>query len=231
LYAILESIYFLSFRSLRKYVSILSKGGLLTSVVLITMAVTPLLGGVAESASKLFTSDNAAETKHAPMCESQVAEDAIVVCGYSSVGKEIVNKLGQMHSEPDSTLPRIVAFDKQPSLIDQILTPLDNSAVLFGDGENPEVLKCHGVEKPRAIFIACEDEEQVLAATTRLRTVFVDTPIYTRSTSRREARELKAAGAIDVVVEHDELARSAPLFLVNGSTIASDEKIIVNGSK
>jgi Kef-type K+ transport system membrane component KefB len=204
-------------------------GGLLTSVVLITMAVTPLLGGVAEAASKMFTSDNADITKHAPMCESQVAEDAIVVCGYSSVGQEIVYRLGQMHSASDLALPRIVAFDKQPSLIDQILTPMDNTAVLYGDGENPEVLKCHGVEKPRAIFIAFEDEEQVLAATTRLRTVFVDTPIYARSTSRREARELKAAGATEVIVEHDELARSAPLFLVNGSM--ADDNTVVNGSK
>lgn len=205
-------------------------GGLLTSIVLITMAVTPLLGGVAESASKLFVSNETDDNANEEISESQVAEDAIVICGYGSIGREIVYKLGSMQSEPGSSLPQIVAFDKKPSLIDQILTPMDNTAVLFGDGENPEVLKHHGVERPRAIFIAYEDEEQVLAATIRLRTLFVDTPIYARSQSRREARELKAAGATEVVVEHDELPRSAPLFLMN-STTKKDDIALVNGIK
>ena len=196
-------------------------GGLLTSIVLITMAVTPLLGGVAQSASEVFQSDTTNNDTFEPVGESQVADDAIVVCGYGSIGKEILYQLGDMHSDlyraEVSTLPQIVAFDKKAFLLDQILTPLENTAVLFGDGENPEVLKSHGIEYPRAIFVSYEDEEQVLTACIRLRTLFTDTPIFARARSREKANKLRSAGATEVVVEDDELARSAPLFLVNST--------------
>jgi Kef-type K+ transport system membrane component KefB len=209
-------------------------GGLLTSIVLITMAITPLLGEMAESASKAFVSYKVrgGTSSHQPMEESMVAEDAIVVCGFGSIGKEILYALGNVHAKLDShderSLPQIVAFDTEPSLglMDQILIPMENTAVLFGDGESPEVLKHHGVEKPRAIFVSYEDDEQVMAATTRLRTMFADTPIYTRATTRKEANELMAAGATEVVVEHDELARSAQSLLqkTNGTNVSAREK-------
>ncbi|KAL7485253.1 hypothetical protein ACHAW6_010853 [Cyclotella cf. meneghiniana] len=204
-------------------------GGLLTSIVLITMAITPLLGEVAEAASKAFVSYTVSNGIHELMAESEIADDAIVVCGFGSIGKEILYALGTSHISPDCEdqrlRPQIVAFDTEPSLIDKILIPVDNTAVLFGNGENPEVLKHHGVENPRAIFITYEEEEQVMAATTRLRTLFPDTPIYTRAPSRKEAEELKAAGATEVVVEHDELARSARSLLQNTKNINGVTKV------
>ena len=205
-------------------------GGLLTSIVLITMAVTPLLGGVAESVSKIFDSNATRDTIGEQIGESQVAEDAIVVCGYGSIGQKILHQLGSMDPDPQSSIPKIVAFSKQPSLVNQILIPIENAAVLYGDGENPEVLKHHGVENPKAIFISYKDQEQVLAATTRLRTFFADTPIYARAQSRTEEKALKAAGATEVVVEHDELARSAPSFLIKGE-LALESGILVNGDR
>jgi hypothetical protein len=186
------------------------------------MAITPLLGEVAEAASKAFVSYTVSNGIHELMEESEIADDAIVVCGFGSIGKEILYALGTSHTRSDcedkKLLPQIVAFDTEPSLIDKILIPMDNTAVLFGNGENPEVLRHHGVENPRAIFISYEEEEQVMAATTRLRTLFADTPIYTRAPSRKEAEDLKAAGATEVVVEHDELARSARSLLQSTKT-------------
>ncbi|KAL7539325.1 hypothetical protein ACHAXR_009182 [Thalassiosira sp. AJA248-18] len=190
-------------------------GGLLTAIVLITMAVTPLLGQVAAVASEAFENYTVSNgggvggegaMKEMVMEESQVAEDAVVICGYGEVGKKIVKKLGMdisssVEGEQEGTnisstigdLPQVVAFDLKPSLINNILLPSSNVAVMYGDGENPEVVRSHGVENPRAIFISYEHHEQVMAATSRLRTSFVDTPIYTRAQSRLEAEELKCA--------------------------------------
>ncbi|EJK46366.1 hypothetical protein THAOC_34970 [Thalassiosira oceanica] len=202
-------------------------GGLLTAIVLITMATTPLLGNAAAVASESFARSAAlsldAELKEV-IEESEVAGDAVVVCGYGIIGKEVVRKLRE-EQEKDITsdtfsLPQIVAFDTRPSLADTILVPSSNAAVMFGDGENPEVLKSHGVLSPKAIFISYEDHEQVMAATTRLRSSFLETPIFTRAQSRKEADELQCAGATDVVVEMDELARSSPYLL---SSIDNDE--------
>lgn len=200
-------------------------GGLLTAIVLITMAVTPLLGQAADVASEAYLSytvsmntDKARKKQKSSAEQSQVAEDAVVVCGYGAIGKEIVNKLSDAESNTAqlSLLPQVVVFDTKPSLIDNILMPASNVAVMYGDGENPEVFKSHGVNNPRAIFISYKHHEQVMAATSRLRPFFVETPIYTRAQSRREAQELMSAGATEVVVEMDELPRSSPYFLLGG---------------
>merc|ERR1711957_523944 len=76
-------------------------GGLLTAIVLITMAVTPLLGKVAEIVSKAYISDdvvvpaifvvaqNDAQTGISsvadPFMPSEVADNAIVVCGHGGL--------------------------------------------------------------------------------------------------------------------------------------------------
>ena len=194
-------------------------GGLLTAIVLITTAVTPLLGSVASVASKYFvTSGTAGNTLE--LEESQVAQDAVVICGYGEIGERIINTLGvakiaiEEYNSGYWDLPQVVAFDTRPSLINNILMPESNVAVMYGDGENPEVLKSHGAENPRAIFVSYEDHEQVMAATSRLRTSFIDTPIYTRAHSRQEALELRSVGATEVIVEMDELARTAPYLLM-----------------
>ena len=219
--------------SLAEKLEVLPKdlGALLTAIVLITMAVTPLLGSVAAVAAESFASGSVSVSSEAKefVEESQVAEDAIVICGYGGIGKEIVNNLGMAHAVESkegasSTLPQVVVFDTLPSLINNILLPESNVAVMYGDGENPEVVRSHGVYNPRAIFISYAHHEQVMAATTRLRTSFVDAPIYTRAPSRKEARELKCAGATEVVVEMDGLPRSSPFLLLGEQCQLPDDE-------
>ena len=148
----------------------------------------------------------------------------MVICGYGEVGQEIVNQLGMAYDSSQYTdeaaindnmmnLPQVVAFDTKPSLINTILMPLSNVVVMYGNGENPEVLRSHGVYNPQAIFLSYEHHEQVMAAIFWLRASFIDAKIYTRAQSRREAEELKRAGATEVVVEMDEPPRSSPQLL------------------
>jgi Kef-type K+ transport system membrane component KefB/voltage-gated potassium channel Kch len=206
-------------------------GGLLTAVVLITMSLTPLLGDAAqeitmsmekETRMKLELSEESmtALTEEA----SQVAHNAVIICGYGEIGHSLLRTLGndlRGKSEKDgmgSGLPEVVAFDKDPSLVDVILMPQPGTIVLFGDAANPAVLKSSGVTDPAAIYIAYEDHYSVLAATSRLRAGFQDTPIFARAQTRAEAHSLKVAGATEVVVESDELPRSAvPLLRLSKS--------------
>ncbi|KAL7455425.1 hypothetical protein ACHAWC_006962 [Mediolabrus comicus] len=188
-------------------------GGLLTAIVLITMAVTPLLGVVAAAISESFTFDQTIHTS-SEEGESFVSEDAIVVCGYGDIGKALVEKLNELKSEEETgNPPRVVAFDNSPILMNSILLPSPSSAVMFGDSSNPEVLIAHGVLHPRAIFVSYDDHEQVMAAVARLRYSFRDAPIFTRAQSRGDAQELMEAGATEVVVEFDELPRSAKALM------------------
>ena len=141
----------------------------------------------------------------------------MVICGYGEVGREIVKNLGGTRAgDPGRNgnagaggavyeLPQVVAFDTEPLLINSILMPVSDTVVIYEDGENPEVLRWNGVENPRAIFVSYQDHDRVMAATSRLRTLFDRTPIYTRAQSWQEAQELKSAGATELVVELDEL--------------------------
>ena len=73
-------------------------GGLLTLIVLITLAVTPILGDAAENLGR-FSEEGfkSIETNEEDMVEepSSVASDAIVVCGYEEIGQNVVDVVGQ----------------------------------------------------------------------------------------------------------------------------------------
>jgi Kef-type K+ transport system membrane component KefB len=200
-------------------------GGLLTAIVLITMAATPVIGQIAEIASKPFleTVEAARVEGDAEDSEStEIANDAVIVCGYGEIGRSVLRVLGEEYGElkelslpdrSDPDLPRLVAFDTDPSLVDNILIPTENTVVLFGDGANPAVLVSSGVTEPAAIFVSYEDAGSVLSATARLRSSFPATPIYSRAQTRAEAQSLQAAGATEVIVESDELPRSAAALI------------------
>ncbi|KAL3944848.1 MAG: hypothetical protein SGBAC_001050 [Bacillariaceae sp.] len=197
---------------------------LLTAIVLVTMGITPILGDVAAFVSQAFEKDETSieEVKSEDASEEnatqiRVAEDAIVVCGHAEVGRAVLRQLGEYRasttdesSNDESSIPDIVAFSRNPNLIDCVLKPVPGTLVLYGDGNNPEVIKSSGVTKPRAIFVTHIDGSVTLAATARLRAAFPDTPIYARASKRRDSRNLKLAGATTAVVECDELARSVP---------------------
>jgi Kef-type K+ transport system membrane component KefB len=190
-------------------------GGLLTAVVLITMAVTPFLGSVAEIVSESLSGDGERTAIDVDAKSIEIASNAIVVCGYEESGKATLKVLSTEYGKmtmtnPDAlSQPRIVAFDVDPSLADTILLPSSDTAVLFGDGANPEVIRNSGVIEPTAIFVTYQDHGQVVAATSRMRIAFRDAPIYTRANTRDEAQTLQAAGATEVIVELDKLSRSA----------------------
>ena len=205
-------------------------GGLLTAIILITMAVTPLLGELADSASRLFDDfEEGKTTNKESKIEiknegTEIADDCIIVCGYGEIGQTVVKVLGEEYDairriafpeECDDdgcsidSRPRIIAFDNDPKFTDNILIPTASSLVLFGDGSNPAVILSSGVKDPEAIFISFENPGLVSSTTARLRASFPDTKIYARAQSRSEAEALKFLGASEVVIESDELPRSA----------------------
>jgi Kef-type K+ transport system membrane component KefB len=195
--------------------------GLLTAIVLVTMGVTPILGDLAETLSKPFASTDDTSTALASSDSEAVemtfvAEDSIVVLGHSEIGRAVLRVLGDQQPARNFTgaqIPNIVAFSRNPDLVDTILTPSPGTIVLYGDGTNPEVIRSSGITEPKAIFVAYQEHARVVSATARLRAAFPDTPIYARAAKRRESRDLQLAGATEIVVECDELARSVPQLM------------------
>lgn len=191
--------------------------GLLTAIVLVTMGITPLLGDLAAKLSEPYEK-NEEETQQPFVTPepTEVAEDSIVVCGHGEAGRATKRVLGERYAHewsPESGKPNVVAFSRNPCLSDSTLTADNNTIVLYGDGGNPEVIRSSGITNPKAIFIAYREHSKVISATSRLRSTFVDTPIYSRASNRREVKYLQLVGATEAVVECDELARSATLLM------------------
>jgi Kef-type K+ transport system membrane component KefB len=205
-------------------------GALLTAIILITMALTPLLGNLAATLSEpLLLLKEDGKDSASSEARIRVASDAIVVCGYGEVGQSVLRVLGSKHDsvdlryiqrsatadsedgdeKVDDGVPRIVAFDTEPSLATAVIRPNNRSVVMFGNGANHEVIRSSGITNPSCIFITYEDQNRVLLATSRLRNSFADTPIYVRAATRLYAGYLKEAGATEVIVESDELPKSA----------------------
>ena len=207
-------------------------GGLLTAIVLITMSATPILGELAKMLTTNMTDSPGSPRENLTKIieeASVVASNAVIVCGYGEIGQSLLRALAIDHQttvanmedeETRSKLPDVVAFDTDPSLLDIVLMPQEGTIVLFGDAANPQVLRSSGVTDPAAIYITYEDHYRVLAATSRLRAGFDHTPIFARAQNRAEAHSLKAAGATEVVVESDELPRSAVPLLRMSKSIA-----------
>lgn len=199
--------------------------GLLTAIVLVTMGITPILGDLAEAASLPFVeagrdddvSKDGESEESLVESMSFIAEDSIVVLGQSEIGRAVLRVLGEQKPPRDvngAQVPTVVAFSRNPDLAGTMfLAPSPGTLVLYGDGSNPEVIRTSGITKPSAIFVAHQEHARVVSATVRLRAAFPETPIYARAAKRRESRDLQLAGATEVVVEGDELARAVPQLM------------------
>jgi len=216
--------------ALADQLEVLSKDliGLLTAIVLVTMGITPLLGDFAENISKPFAyaaaiaeSEGSVEKINTMLngeLKTSVAEDSIVILGHAEIGRAVLRQIADYQAsintdEDADDVPNVVAFSKNPDLVDTVLYPSSGTIVLYGDGNNPEVIRSSGIENPKAIFITYQEHSRVIAATARLHTAFPSSPIFVRAAKRRESRSLQLAGATDVVVECDELARAVPQLL------------------
>lgn len=211
-------------------------GSLLTAIVLITMAVTPFLGQLADIASRPFseaTGGQSVSIEGIPTIETtEIAEDAIVVCGYGEIGESCLRVLYEeykgikkyVEEGQKRNLPHLVAFDSDPALAGNILMPSEDAVVLFGDGSNPAVLQSSGITEPSAIFISYQDVSQVSSATARLRSSFPKTPIYARAQSRSEAQLINEMGATEVVIEQDGLPMSATAFIWSSNLLSGTDK-------
>lgn len=212
--------------------------GILTAIVLATMAVTPLLAEMADRLSSSMKTDVTVVkgSKVTPNileeCSiSEVACDAIVVCGYDERGQILLKELGRFNGRTNSGMmnqyhpPHIVAFDNDPSHSDLALFPSPNTCVLFGDGGNPQVLRSMGIVHPSAIIVSYDDHHKAYSATARLREAFLDSPIYALADTRIEAQHLRAAGASEVLVETDEFSRSALALLLKEGILPSENGV------
>ena len=202
--------------------------GLLTTIVLITMSLTPLLGGAAAALSELAEEGLALDPEANGSSSAlpggdtpHVASDAIVICGYGEVGASVSRALLATAEEvacgvdvrrpdaledgpPSEVTPSVVCFDLNASRLPRASPRAAAPSSCTATAPTPS--SCARPASPtRAIIITYrEPRGRFVSATQRLHANFPDAPIYARANGRAEREALVGCGASATILESEE---------------------------
>jgi K+:H+ antiporter len=150
--------------------------------------------------------------EHAPAPTASEREDAatgqiagrehVILCGFGRVGQNVARVLESQGFE-------YIALDLDPSRIRAARQAGD--PVLFGDSSDEQMLVKAGVETASAVVISFADPTTSLAILHSVRRLTPQLPVLVRTQDDARLKELKSAGATDVVPETFE----ASLMLVS----------------
>ena len=194
----------------------------LTAIVIISMALTPLLAEVAEAVGNALEPPQTAEqaeaaaaaaTDDGALTSSMPHADALVVCGYGEVGQAVCEALSI--GDPAA---RFTVFDLNPARV--ALGQQKGVPIIYGDGSSPSLLQSAGIGAPGAIVITYSGAERCFEATQKLKSAFPSSPVYTRARFKSELAELYGAGANEVVTETTETAAELAAFALQAPETA-----------
>ena len=163
---------------------------LLVGVVVISMAITPYLGmladkvaGYVEKEERKLAIDTAIEQGDLQEPgsygqnghESPMEGDIVIICGFGMVGQTIAQLLSEA---PGLRKTNYVAFDLDPDVVTKAYK--SGKRVLYGDGSQPKVLITAGIENPYAFVVTHSEPEVAWQAVERLRLAFPSVPILSR---------------------------------------------------
>jgi len=165
---------------------------LLTSVVAVSMAVTPALAGLGDWVAR--RGHAAAGRAVAPDDDVRDMADHVIVVGFGRVGQIVAAILREQGIS-------YIAIDRDPRLVTRLRDGKHGESVYFGDIRKVEVLKAVGAGRARAVVLTIDTGSGREKLVPRLRASFPRLHILVRARDRRQARDLEQAGATAVVPE------------------------------
>ena len=163
----------------------------------ITMMLTPMMIAGAEPISRLLGSKARHRGKegHAAAAEKEHLHDHVIICGYGLNGRRL-SRLLQENNIPYAVLEmnhRTVREARQQGI-----------PIYFGDVSNPEILHHVGIERARSVVFALSDPAILPRAISQARLLNANVHVIARTKRLEDVRELRSAGATDVIAEELE---------------------------
>ncbi|MGE5546924.1 MAG: monovalent cation:proton antiporter-2 (CPA2) family protein [Solirubrobacterales bacterium] len=162
----------------------------ITTVVALSMALTPLLATLGERVAVLSRRADAAV--HAPNSESADLTGHVIVAGFGRVGQTVAAVLTELG------IP-FLAIDRDPRRVTGLRAK--GAPVFFGDIRKIDVLKGVGAARARAVVVTIDTGSSREKLVPRLRAQFPHLRILVRARDLEQARGLEASGATAVVPE------------------------------
>ncbi|MBI3669876.1 MAG: cation:proton antiporter, partial [Acidobacteria bacterium] len=127
--------------------------------------------------------------------ETERLADHVIICGYGMNGRRMARLLR------GNELPYVVV-EMNPRAVRAARA--EGEPIYFGDVGSPEILRRAGAMHARAIVFAISDPAVLPRAISHARLLNPDVPIIARIKRIDDARELRLAGATDVIAEELE---------------------------
>ncbi len=165
------------------------------AAAVLTMMITPGLIAVAPHISQRLGQKGRRRDRLALDEQTAQLQDHVIICGYGLNGRRLARLLRE------NQLPYIVV-DMNSAVVRAARVEGEN--IYFGDVSNYEILKHAGAARARGIVFAISDPAVLPRAISNARIANPDLHIIARIKRIEDARELRLAGATDVIAEELE---------------------------
>ncbi|HWQ03580.1 MAG TPA: cation:proton antiporter [Candidatus Nitrosotenuis sp.] len=166
---------------------------LFLAAAVLTMLASPSMIAASPRISRWLGAHRGA--KAAAAAEKEPLRDHVIVCGFGMNGRRTAALLRENH------LPYVVV-EMNGRLVRQASN--EGEPIHFGDVSNVEILRAAGAHQARAIVFAISDPAILPRAISNARLLNPDLHIIARIKRAEDIRELRSAGATDVVAEEVE---------------------------
>ncbi|MFD1626799.1 monovalent cation:proton antiporter-2 (CPA2) family protein [Azospirillum griseum] len=164
-------------------------GLLLSSVVALSMAVTPLIAAFAHRLAQEIEARHGAESFGIATGDTH---QHVLIAGYGRVGQAVARLLAA------NQVP-YVALDLEPGRV--AAARAQGLPVFYGDASHATVLRTAGIERAKAAVITLNRPELAQRAVEAVRQTAPDLPVIARAHDLTQSRRLSESGASAVVPE------------------------------
>lgn len=165
------------------------------AAAVLTMILTPAMIAASPAVARRLGQKGERRSRLALDQKTEQLRDHVIICGYGLNGRRLARLLRE------NNLPYVIV-EMNPRLVRTARA--EGEPIYFGDASNPEILKRAGATHARAIVFALSDPTVLERAISHARLRNPDLHIIARIKRIEDARELRLAGATDVIAEELE---------------------------
>jgi monovalent cation:proton antiporter-2 (CPA2) family protein len=185
---------------------------MLTVIVALTMATTPLMARLGEHIDRHFA--RKPDTHDVSAADLGAGQGHVIVAGFGRVGRRLATLL-------DACQVSYLALDIEADRVAE--GRAHGYSVFYGDATRVDVLKAAGAERARVLVSALDQAKAVERLVQIMRHHYPGTPIYARARDRRHCQQLRRAGVSTAISETLEASLQLGRAVLHANGVPDDE--------
>jgi hypothetical protein len=163
---------------------------MLTLVVALTMATTPLLAQIGQHMERRLKGETERHRPTTPAADTDKRQ--VIVAGFGRVGHRVAKVL-------EAAKVPYLGLERDPDRVARARAQGFN--VFYGDASRADVLKAAGADRARILVLTLDQVEPAARLVHIMRLHYPETPIYARACNLKYREQLRKAGVTNAVSE------------------------------